>query len=260
MNRPTRKPVARLLSAGLLGLAIFAWSGSVAHGAALNSSLAGRLVTEDPPADDSGSTDDGTDSTDDSSDDSSSDDDPEPEPSAPASSQAPSAPAPSGDSQSDRDSGDNDSSSESDSSSETEETDKAGVPISPSLAPSPEPTDPPTPRRALVTEHGPSPLGWVLLAAGLAFLGSAGAFYLRNRPFSGPDAAAPIDGLAEPDAPGLVEGPGVIGEPESVTPPDLDTEELDAIPSGGPDALEPDTEEMLVVPLGVDAPRNPQGV
>jgi len=245
----------------LLGLAILAWSGSVAHGAALNSNLAGRLVTEDPPANDSdsGSTDDGTGSTDDSSDDSSSDD-PEPEPSAPASSQAPIAPAPSGDGQSDRDSGDNDSSSESDSSSETEETDKVGVPISPSLAPSPDPTDPPTPRRALVTEHGPSPLGWVLLAAGLAFLGSAGAYYVRNRPFSGPDTAEAIDALAEPDALGLVEGPGVVGEPESVNPPDLDTEELDAIPSAGPDSLEPDTEEMLVVPLGVDAPRNPQGV
>jgi hypothetical protein len=259
MNRPTRKSVARLLSAGLLGLAILAWSGSVAHGAALNSNLAGRLVTEDPPADDSGSTDDGTGSTDDSSDDSSSDD-PEPEPSAPASSQAPMAPAPSDDSQSDRDSGDNDSTSESDSSSETEKTDKVGVPMAPSLAPSPDPTEPPTQRRALVTEHGPSPLGWVLLAAGLAFLGAAGAFYVRNRPFSGPYAAEPIDGLAEPDALGLVAGPGVTGEPESVNPPNLDTEELDAISSGGPDSPEPDTEEMLVVPLGVDAPRNPQGV
>jgi hypothetical protein len=36
---------------------------------------------------------------------------------------------------------------------------------------------------ALVTKHGPSPLGWVLLAAGLVFALAAAVFYLRKRPF-----------------------------------------------------------------------------
>jgi hypothetical protein len=124
----------------------------------------------------------------------------------------------------------------------------------------------------------------VLLVAGLAFLGAAGAFYVRNRPFNGPDAAVlagaaatpdalglvdtpePFDGpaLADgaaaidtpglADASGLVEGPGVIGEPDSLGPHEHDTDEMDIVL---PAESDPDTAEMHVVPLGVDAPRNP---
>jgi hypothetical protein len=73
--------------------------------------------------------------------------------------------------------------------------------------------------------------------------------------------AADASGLVNES--GLGEGPGVVGEPDVLDAPpgvgstDADTEELEAAPAGGLDAHGPDTEEMHIVPLGVDVAPTP---
>lgn len=262
------RAVARLLGASLLGLAAIAVGGSVAHAVPGHAhDLAGKLaMVEDPPADDEPAEDGSDDGSDGATEAPTEEPEPAPSASPPADDSDQSTPNETGGSTGENTSESNDQSGD----------EKEQAPAGPAGVVSPEPTETPRPRMVLVTEHGPSPLGWVLLAAGVICAGAAGAFYLRKRPFDDPDVAefmvippavdlpdledrsgavegAAVAGAAaaasDPglvDEPGLAEGPGVVAEPE--------TEELDAVPVAVADSQGPDTKEMHIVPLGLDSP------
>ena len=267
MTTLPRQIVARLLGASLLGLAILGLEASAGHaGTVPNSNPSVRLIADDPPADDGA--DDPVDGSDDPVDGA---EDPAPEESQPepSTSQTPSAPVDAkGSNQGDQNDSKGERESKSSPSDDESTTDKGRVPV-PAVSngsASPEHTETPRPRTVLVTERGPSPLGWVLLVAGLICVGAAGVFYVRRRPFDKTVGSEFVEtSLVETplgdDGMGLVDQPDALdAAPPAVVAPEFDTAEFDAVPAGVPDSQGPDTEEMHIVPLGVDVVPSPDAV
>jgi hypothetical protein len=241
MTKFTRQIVVRILGAGLVGLATIAFGGSAAHAVpSLHPNLSWRMITDDPPADGGDPAADGADGSDGGSDGSTDGTDNSPtEAPAPESTASPAPAVVDGGNQSNRNDSGNDDKNTDSQSDDRSTADNATTPKVTTDGASPEPSETPQPRTVLVSEHGPSPLGWVLLAAGVICAGAAGAYYLRNRPFDEPEVAevAALPPLADPLGP--------------------DTEELEAVPPAVDGAPGPDTEEMHIVPLGLDVPPRP---